>query len=77
MILLGYALVAIGAAGFVTRSVEFVRITIPDNYGSNPGFGAYESMVLPWFAAGFIGLGFVLGTTWSAVKQAEQDEGRA
>jgi hypothetical protein len=25
----------------------------------------------------FFGLGFVLGTTWSAVKQAEQDEGRA
>ena len=59
---IGHALMAAGVIGFVVRSVEFVRVTIPRNYGSNPGFGAYESMVLPWFSAGFIGLGIVLGS---------------
>lgn len=66
--MLGCVLVAIGAVGFIARSLEFVRVTIPGNYGSNPGFGAYESMVLPWFVVGVAGLGILLGSwTWVLV----------
>lgn len=66
--MLGCVLIAIGAAGFVVRSIQFVRVTIPGNYGSNPGFGAYESMVLPWFIVGVAGLAIVLGSwTWVLV----------
>ena len=60
--MLGCVLIAIGATGFIVRSLEFVRVTIPGNYGSNPGFGAYESMVLPWFVVGVAGLGILLGS---------------
>lgn len=62
LFVLGFVLVAIGAVGFFARSIQFVWVTIPGNYGSNPGFGAYESMVLPWFMVSAVGLGVVLGS---------------
>lgn len=58
----GIALVAIGALGVVLRTVEFVRVVIPGNFGSNPGFGAYETMTIPPWIAGSIGVGIV--TSW-------------
>lgn len=68
MVPLGFGLIMLGAVGYVVRTVEFVRVTIPENYGSNPGFGAYESMVLPWFAVGFLGVGLLLGSwLWAVV----------
>jgi len=60
--ILSVALVSIGALGTALKSVEFVRVTIPTNYGSNPGFGAYETMVLPYWIAGSIGVGIM--TSW-------------
>ena len=59
---IGWALVVIGGLGVVLRSVEFVRVRIPHNYGSNPGFGAYETMALPWWGVGSFGLGVL--TSW-------------
>jgi hypothetical protein len=59
---LGVALISLGALGVGFKSVEFVRVTIPTNYGSNPGFGAYETMVLPYWAFGSVGLGLM--TSW-------------
>ena len=59
---IGWALVGIGGLGVVLKSVEFVRVTIPHNYGSNPGFGVYEMMAFPWWGAGSFGLGVL--TSW-------------
>ena len=59
---LGISLIAIGALGVLYKTVEFVRVTIPGNFGSNPGFGAYESMTMPFWLAGSVGLGFM--TSW-------------
>ncbi len=56
----GIALVGVGALGVVFKTVEFVRVTIPGNYGLNPGFGAYETMTAPWWAAICLGLGVVV-----------------
>jgi hypothetical protein len=50
-------LIAVGAVGIVVRSVTFYRVTIPQNYGSNPGFGAYEVTVIPWWLLVCVGLG--------------------
>lgn len=50
-------LIAVGAMGIVARSVTFYRVTIPQNYGSNPGFGAYEVTVIPWWLLVCVGLG--------------------
>ena len=61
---LGIALVAVGGAGMFLRSVSFVRVTLPSNHGSNPGFGAYESMVMPWFLTACVGVA-ILAPTWS------------
>lgn len=58
----GIALMVVGGLGLVARSVEFVRVTLPANYGSNPGFGCYETMVLPWFACGCAGAGLLLSS---------------
>ena len=58
----GIALVAVGVVGFVLKTVEFVRVTIPENHGLNPGFGAFEMMALPAWAAGSIGVGIL--TSW-------------
>ena len=55
-------LVTIGVLGVSLRTVEFVRVTMPENYGSNPGFGAYESMCLPWWALGAVGVGLATGS---------------
>ena len=41
----------------LVRTVQFVRITIPENFGSNPGFGAYESSRWPWWFALSAGVG--------------------
>ena len=60
----GIALVGVGALGVVFKTVEFVRVTIPGNYGLNPGFGAYETMTAPWWAAICFGLGVVV--SWKA-----------
>ena len=59
----GITLVAIGALGFLIRSREFVRVTLPQNFGSNPGFGCYETMVLPWFISLCLG-GGLLASSW-------------
>jgi len=56
---LTWSLLAVGAAGMVVRSVTFVRVTLPANYGSNPGFGAYETMVAPWWLLLCAGLGLL------------------
>ena len=56
------ALVIVGVLGVSLRTVEFVRVTMPENYGSNPGFGAYESMCLPWWALGAVGVGLQAGS---------------
>lgn len=56
---LGIALIGIGVLGMVIKTVEFVRVTIPDNFGSNPGFGVYETMSFPWWAAVSIGVGIM------------------
>ena len=58
-------LVAVGVLGVSLRTVEFVRVTMPENYGSNPGFGAYESMCLPWWVLGAVGVGLAAGS-WQA-----------
>jgi len=58
-------LVTVGVLGIGLRTVEFMRVTMPENYGSNPGFGAYESMCLPWWALGAVGVGFAAGS-WQA-----------
>ena len=50
----------IGTLGVCYQCVKFVRQTIPENYGSNPGFGCLESMVMPWFATACIGLGLFM-----------------
>jgi hypothetical protein len=56
---LAYALTAVGAAGMVWQSVCFVRVTLPHHYGLNPGFGAYETSVAPWWGALCVGLGLL------------------
>ena len=56
----GIALLGVGALGVVFKTVEFVRVTIPSNYGSNPGFGAYETTTALWWAAMSLGLGIVV-----------------
>lgn len=43
----------------IVRTVLFVRVTIPHNYGSNPGFGVYESACLPWWLALSVGVGLM------------------
>jgi hypothetical protein len=59
---LGISLIAIGALGVLYKTVVFVRVTIPGNFGSSPGFGAYESMTMPFWLAGSIGVGIL--TSW-------------
>lgn len=54
---LPYALLAVGTVGFFARSATFVLVTLPHHYGSNPGFGAYEVLVAPWWATLCIGVG--------------------
>jgi hypothetical protein len=56
---LGWGLVFLGGIGVVARSVTFVRVTMPANYGRNPGFGAYEASALPWWILGAVGVGLV------------------
>lgn len=56
------ALIVVGALGALAQTVRFVRVTLPANYGANPGFGAYEVTVIPWLAVGCVGV--ALSTTW-------------
>ena len=58
----GVALVAIGVVGVVLKTVEFVRVTMPNNHGLNPGFGAFQTMALPAWVAASIGVGIL--TSW-------------
>ena len=66
-------LVVVGLLGVSLRTVEFVRVTMPENFGSNPGFGAYESMCLPWWSLGAVGVGLWTGSWrlgWWALASA-------
>lgn len=61
-------MIGLGVVGWVVRSVGFVRVTLPKHFGSNPGFGAYETLVVPWFTAICIGLGLVFGSwPWALI----------
>jgi hypothetical protein len=63
----GSALIAIGSLGVIVRALHFVRVTMPENYGRNPGFGAFESMALPWWGVLCGGVGFVTSVKAAAV----------
>ena len=54
-----WVLVAIGSLGMIVRTLQFVKVTIPENFGSNPGFGAYESSCWPWWFALAVGVGLM------------------
>ena len=54
--LAGPALIAIGGLGVLAQAVRFVRVTMPGNYGRNPGFGAFESMAMPWWIVLCVGV---------------------
>ena len=56
---IGLMLLIPGVLGVFYQCVKFVRKTLPDNFGNNPGFGCLEVMVLPWFSAICIGVGLV------------------
>ncbi len=65
---LGLFLLIIAALGFCYQCGVFVRKTLPDNYGSNPGFGCFEVTVMPWFMVGCVGAGLVLQSfLWAAI----------
>lgn len=57
---IGFILLFIGLIGVLYQCVKFVKITIPEYYGRNPGFGCLDMMVQPWFITGCIGLGLVM-----------------
>ncbi len=57
---LGLVLLIIGVLGVSYQCVIFVKETIPETYGGNPGFGCLEVMVAPWFATGCTGLGLLM-----------------
>ena len=59
---LGIIPLLIGIVGVAYQSLIFVKQTIPENYGNNPGFGCFETMILPWLALACIGIGLLL---WS------------
>jgi len=52
----GLILLVISAFGCAFQCFVFVSKTLPKNYGSNPGFGCFESMIMPWYFCGCIGL---------------------
>ncbi|MCH1571910.1 MAG: hypothetical protein L7S64_11250 [Longimicrobiales bacterium] len=51
-----WALIVIGSIGMIVGTVRFVRVTIPNNYGSNPGFGVYEAACSPWWLCLSVGV---------------------
>lgn len=53
-------LLVVGLTGAGCQCVRFVTQTIPHNYGSNPGFGVLEVMVMPWHIMASVGLGMML-----------------
>ena len=55
----GLILLIISAFGCVFQCFVFVLKTLPDNYGNNPGFGCFESMTMPWYFCGCIGVALV------------------
>lgn len=59
---LSWILVAVGGAGLLFAAVTFVRVTLPHHYGSNPGFGAFESSAAPWWFVLCVGLGLRAGS---------------
>jgi len=61
--LLGLILLIIGVLGACYQCVIFVKETIPQNYGSNPGFGSLEIMVMPWLVTASVGV-WVLMQSW-------------
>lgn len=67
---LAWALLLIGATGVVHSAIRFVRVTLPHNFGSNPGFGVFETSALPWWAAGSIGVGLLTSFRAGAVTFA-------
>jgi len=58
----GLLLLIAGGIGVGWQYVKFVREVIPMHYGSNPGFGALESMVFPWFVLSGAGVGLWAGS---------------
>ena len=58
--MLGPVLIVIGILGVIYQCVIFIKETLPANYGNNPGFGCFEVMTCPWFAAGSFGLGLFM-----------------
>jgi hypothetical protein len=63
LLYLAVGLIVGGAVGILIRTLEFVRVTLPENYGVNPGFGCYESMIAPWYALVCVGVG-LLTASW-------------
>jgi hypothetical protein len=57
---LGLFLLMLGGLGVYCKCIAFVRVTLPQNYGSNPGFGQFETMCLLWVAGLCIGLGLIM-----------------
>ncbi len=57
---LGLLLLIVGSLGAGYKCVTFAKVTIPGNYGSNPGFGRLEMMVMPWLAGACLGLGLFM-----------------
>ncbi|MES0370816.1 MAG: hypothetical protein ABUK11_00920 [Mariprofundaceae bacterium] len=56
----GLILLTVAVLGFAFQCLKFVWVTLPENYGSNPGFGCFEMMVMPWFAGACIGVGLLM-----------------
>lgn len=67
MILFGWILIGVGAVGIYGGSLRFVRETLPHNDGRNPGFGAYESQVLPGWTVLCLGVALTWGVGTAAL----------
>ena len=56
----GLVILIVAVTGFAIQCVKFVRVTLPENYGNNPGFGCFEMMVMPWLITGCVGTGLMM-----------------
>ena len=64
---LGFVMIFIGATGSGYQCLVFVRDVLPQNLGKNPGFGCFETMLMPWVASCAIGLGLAIQSwQWGA-----------
>lgn len=64
--LLGWLALGIGAVGIAWGCVRFVLVTLPAHYGTNPGFGAFESSVMGWWLLACVGIGLLAGSARTA-----------